>query len=130
MLEWRYHQLLSGFLASSHLPRVSCQLRLSAYDKGDNEMKPTAVYRFPAIYIKPEANTRTKIVLMKTETSHDLKWGPLAPNEVGRVEKHSREGEHDKKARKGCKTQNVITTLLTTGQGMPYNCICVLTRGP
>ena len=35
-LVWRCHQLLSGFLANGHLPRMSC---LSANDKEDNEVK-------------------------------------------------------------------------------------------
>ena len=37
MLVWRNHQLLFGFLTIGLLPRVS---RLSAKDKGDNEMIP------------------------------------------------------------------------------------------
>jgi hypothetical protein len=37
-LVWGYNQLLFGFLANGHLPRVSCQLRLSANDKNDNEI--------------------------------------------------------------------------------------------
>ena len=36
----RCHQLLPGFLAKSYLPQVSRQSRLSANDKGDNEMIP------------------------------------------------------------------------------------------
>ena len=43
------NQLLSGFLAKHHLPRVSCQSRLSANDKGDNEMISWAVHRSPGI---------------------------------------------------------------------------------
>ena len=39
---WRCHQLLSGFLAKDHLPRVSRQSRLSTNGKGDNEMIPAA----------------------------------------------------------------------------------------
>ena len=34
---WQRYQLLSGFLANGHLPRVTFQSRLSANDKGDNE---------------------------------------------------------------------------------------------
>ena len=40
MLVWRFRQLLFGFLANNDLPRVSCQSRLSADDKGGNEMIP------------------------------------------------------------------------------------------
>ena len=39
-LEWRCHQLLSGFLVKGYLLRVSRQSCLSASDKGDNEMIP------------------------------------------------------------------------------------------
>ena len=41
---WRYHQLLSGFVAIGYLPQVSRQSRLSANDKGDNEMIQGAVH--------------------------------------------------------------------------------------
>ena len=41
----RCHQLLSGFLAKVHLPRVSRQSRLSANDKRGNEMVPGALHR-------------------------------------------------------------------------------------
>ena len=44
-LMWLCHQLLSGFLAKSHLPRISCQPRLSA----NNEMIPWAVHRSPGL---------------------------------------------------------------------------------
>ena len=50
MLVWRFHQLLSEFLAKDHLPLVLRQSRLSANDKGDNEMIPGIVYRSPGIY--------------------------------------------------------------------------------
>ena len=43
-LVWRCHQLLSRVLARGHLPLVSPQSRLSANDKGDNEMSPGALY--------------------------------------------------------------------------------------
>ena len=43
------HQLLSGFLAKDHLPRVSRRSRLSANDKADNEENPVAVLRCPGI---------------------------------------------------------------------------------
>ena len=42
-LVWRCHQLLSGFLARGHLPRMSLK---STNDKGDNEMITGAVHRF------------------------------------------------------------------------------------
>ena len=51
MLLWLCHLLLSGFLDSDHLLRLSHQSRLSANDKGDNEVKPGAVLRSPSIYL-------------------------------------------------------------------------------
>ena len=45
----RYHQLMSGFLAKCHLPRVSRQSSLSANDKGDNELILWAVHGSPGI---------------------------------------------------------------------------------
>ena len=53
-LVWRCHQLLSEFLAKGHLSRLLRQPRLSANDKGDNEMIPGAVYISPDIYLTPE----------------------------------------------------------------------------
>ena len=35
---WRCHQLLSGVLGNGHLPRVQRQSRLSASDKGENDI--------------------------------------------------------------------------------------------
>ena len=40
MLVWWCHQRLSRFLANDHLPQVSRQSRMSANNKGDNEVKP------------------------------------------------------------------------------------------
>ena len=43
----RCRQLLFGLLAIGHLSRMSRQSRLSANDKGDNEVIPVAVPRSP-----------------------------------------------------------------------------------
>jgi hypothetical protein len=43
---------MSGFLASDHLPGVSC---LSGNDRGD-EMLPGAVHKSPDIYLTAEVN--------------------------------------------------------------------------
>ena len=56
-LEYRCHQLLSGFLAKGHLPRVSRQLPLSANDKGDNKIISGAVHRSTNIYPTAEKNS-------------------------------------------------------------------------
>ena len=54
-LMWRCHQLLSGFLAKGHLPRVSRQV---SNDKGNNEMILVAVHRSPSICLTAEENPR------------------------------------------------------------------------
>ena len=53
MIVWRCNQLVSGFLANDHLPPVSRQPHLSAYDK-DDEMKQEAVHRSLGIYLMAE----------------------------------------------------------------------------
>ena len=55
---WPYRQFLFGFLANGHFPRVSSQSRLSANDKGDNQMKAGTVNRSPGIYLTAEGNPR------------------------------------------------------------------------
>ena len=52
-LVWRYHQLLSGFLVKDHLP---LSVTFVSNDKGDNEMIPGAVHRFPDIFLTAEEN--------------------------------------------------------------------------
>ena len=42
------------FLANGHFPGVLLKSRLSAYDKGDNEMLPRTVNRSPGIYLVAE----------------------------------------------------------------------------
>ena len=53
-LVWRYRQPLSEFLAKGHLHQGSRPSRLSANDKGDNEVKPGAVHRSPGICLTTE----------------------------------------------------------------------------
>ena len=55
-ISWRCHQLLSAFLGKGHLPRVSYQSRLSADERGNNEMIPGAVHRSPGICLTVEEN--------------------------------------------------------------------------
>ena len=55
---WRCQQLLSGFLVNGNLPRVSCQSRLSANDKGDNEMIPGDMHRSSGIYLTAKKNPK------------------------------------------------------------------------
>ena len=47
----RCDQLLFGFLSSGKLPRVSRESRLSANDKGDNEMITGPAHIYPDIYL-------------------------------------------------------------------------------
>ena len=54
-------------------------------DKGDNEMIPGAVHRSSGIYLIAVENLRLETVDEGCATSHRLKWGPLLPNEVGRI---------------------------------------------
>ena len=78
------------------MPRQS---RLSTNNKGDNEMISGAVLRPPGVYIIAEENpdkTSAMRPTIKDVTNHLLKWGPLPPNEVGRVAQHTRKGEERK----------------------------------
>ena len=43
-------------LANDHLPQVSRYSRLSANDKGDNEMTPGTMHRSPGVYLRAEEN--------------------------------------------------------------------------
>ena len=63
MLAQRCHQLLSGFLAKGHLPRLSRQSRLSANDNCDNQMIPGDVHRSPGICLTAEENQVIMILL-------------------------------------------------------------------
>ena len=68
-LVWRCYQFLYGFLANDHLPRVLPHSRLSANDKGANEVKPGAVHRSPGTCFTAEGNPRKHQLgdrLMKT----------------------------------------------------------------
>ena len=58
MLLYRCHQILSGFLAKGHFPRVSYQSRLSANDKDDSKMISGAEHRSPGICLIAEENPR------------------------------------------------------------------------
>ena len=52
----KWLQLLSGYIAKVHLPRVSRETRLSVNDKGDNVMIPAAAHRSPGIYLTVDEN--------------------------------------------------------------------------
>ena len=81
---------------------MSHQSHLLANDKGDNEVKPGAMHRFPGIYLMAEENPGKSQLgdnLMKAVTSHCLKWGPLRYTDVGRIAQHNRY-EEEKEGRK------------------------------
>ena len=61
-LVWRCHQLLSGFLAKDHLPRVVASVTSVANDKGDNEVILRAVHRSPGICLTAEENISQPVV--------------------------------------------------------------------
>ena len=68
--------------------------RQSANYKGDNEMVPRVLLKSPGIYLtaeedpgKPQLEHR----LMKAVRA--VKWGPLPPNDVGRITQHARRGD-------------------------------------
>ena len=83
MLLWLCHQLLSGFLANGHLPRVA---RLSTNDTCDNDMITEAVHRSPDICLTAEENLPKTSARKPSDkgcaTSHRFKWDPLLPNEA------------------------------------------------
>ena len=56
MLVWRFHQLISGFLAKGRLPRVSRKSRLMTNVKDLNEVKRETVHRSPGMYLMSEEN--------------------------------------------------------------------------
>ena len=60
---------LSGFLVYVNYPRVSSPSHLSTHVKGDNELKPGALYINPGIYLTTEEHlekTQLNDCLMKT----------------------------------------------------------------
>ena len=97
-LVWRYHHLLSRVLAKATSPECHIS-HVSANDKDDNEMILGAVHRSLGIYLTAVENPRKPWLrdhLMKAV------WGPLPPNDIGRVTQHIREGETKKWIGKGC----------------------------
>ena len=76
-LLWRCHQLLPGFVASDHLPRVS---RQSANEKDDNEIMCGDLLTFTLQLRK----TLTRRPSMKTVQSIIAPNGPLPPNDQER----------------------------------------------
>ena len=57
-----------------------------ANDKGDSEIIPRTVLRSPCIELTAGKNSAESHLA----ASHRFKWGPLPPNEVGRMAYHVR----------------------------------------
>ena len=70
----------------------------SFHDKGDNEMILESVHRSPGICLKAEENPRKPQLGDRLMLCDKLspKWGPLPPNQVGRIAQHVRKGEGKK----------------------------------
>ena len=81
---------LSDFLVKGYLPRV---LRLLANGKGDNEMIPGILYRFPGICLTAEENSGKP-----QPGDRPMKYvrSVIASNEIGRIAQHVRKGEEGK----------------------------------
>ena len=73
LLVWRFRQLLAGFPAKGHLPRVWGQSRRSTNYKGDNKMIRGAVHRSPGMCLTTEENPE------KTQLG-DRRWRLCASN--------------------------------------------------
>ena len=94
-LVWQCHHLLSKFLASGHLPRVSLQSRLSVNDKGDNGMVPVDVHRSPGIYLTAEVKPgkpQIEDCQWRLWDQSSAQMGPVPPIAVGRIAQHVRIG--------------------------------------
>ena len=80
-----------------------CQSRLSANNKGHNEMIPEAVHRSPGVYLTAEENPRKP------------QLGALQSNEVGGIAQHARK----RGRRKGRKDQSLIITYMSSNLEFP-----------
>ena len=90
-LVWRCDQLLSGFLANYHLPRVSCQ----SANKDDNKEAGGCAQISQNLNYDRGKPRKTSVRTSTDEdcaTSYSLKWGPLHPNVGGRIAQHARKG--------------------------------------
>ena len=91
------------------LPRVLRQLRLSASDKGDNEIITDIVHIFPGIYITAEENPRKTLLgvrLMKGMRPVIASNG-IPYLQMTSVESHSMSGR-DKETKKGLGAWSIL----------------------
>ena len=86
---WWCQQLLSGFLAKCHLPRVS---RLSANYKCDNYMIPGTVHRSPNIFLTAEKNLSKETVDESCTTNHRLRMRSIGSHSTSGMEKKGKDG--------------------------------------
>ena len=87
MLLWLCHQILSGYLANGHLPRVSRQSPLSAsYEWKWSETGSCAQisWHLPYGWGKSWKTSARRPSDEDYATIHRLKWGILPPNVAGR----------------------------------------------
>ena len=63
------------------------QSHVSARDKDDSKLKRRAVHRSPGKLWKTLARRPSD---EGCTTGHRLNWGPLLPNDIGRIAQHSR----------------------------------------
>ena len=75
--------------------------RLSANDRGNNDIKLRAVHRYPGSYLMVDEIPRNLSSYEGCATIHRLKWDPLPPNDIFRVTQHVREEKKNVKW-KGC----------------------------
>ena len=88
-------------LANGHLLRVPHQSRLSTNCKGNNEMIPGAEHRSSGSYLTAEKTPENTQLGDRHMTNHRFKWGTLNTSDVGKIKRHTREGERRKQRRKG-----------------------------
>ena len=95
MLVWRYHNLLSWFLANGHFPQVSRQ----SQDMNDNELKHRALTHLMAftlgLRLTPENFSQERAWSFCDHSR--LKWGPLLPNDICSVAQSWRKREQEGK---------------------------------
>ena len=72
----------------SQRPLAPSQSRLSANDKGDNEMVSGPVHRSGINLMIKESPRKPQ-----PGDHHCLKWGPLPPNYIGRIAQHIKNGQ-------------------------------------
>ena len=95
-------QRLSGFLVNDFLPRESSQSRLSANDKGENEMRPGTLHR-SSIYLTAEESPWKPLIgdrLIKAARPIIASNG-VPYRQISSVKSHSKSGREKVRRMKG-----------------------------